>query len=148
MKRRVAVIGAGVSGLTAAVMLAENGYHTAILADEIGPTTTSAAAGAIWFPYDVKPLDAAIRWAFDSYKTFEHLRTEPTSGVAMIELRTFSRTDEISIPDWAHKLGAMPLEPMVASNLASFTSTLDSRATATTDPVFSAGYVMQVPLID
>src|SRR6266478_70820 len=51
MSKSVAIIGAGVSGLTCAVLFAERGYRTAIFAEEIGQRTTSAAAGALWFPY-------------------------------------------------------------------------------------------------
>jgi len=46
--------------LTCAVLFAERGYPTRILAEEIGPRITSAAAGAIWFPYDAEPADAVI----------------------------------------------------------------------------------------
>ena len=36
MEERVGIIGAGVSGLTCAVLFAERGYHTHILAEETG----------------------------------------------------------------------------------------------------------------
>src|SRR5437764_9860928 len=42
----VAVVGAGVSGLTSAVVLAERGHRTAIFAERFGPGTTSFAAAA------------------------------------------------------------------------------------------------------
>ncbi|HEY4284213.1 MAG TPA: FAD-dependent oxidoreductase, partial [Chthoniobacterales bacterium] len=129
MKRRVAVIGAGVSGLTCAVLLAEHGSQTAILAGETRSQTTSAAAGAIWFPYDVKPLDAAIRWALESYQTFDDLRNIPKTGVSMIELRTFCREGTIPIPAWASNLGGSLLQ-------------------SSGHPAFSSGFTMPVPLID
>ncbi len=53
----VAVIGAGVSGLTSAICFAESGYRPTIIAEEIGEQTTSAAAAAIWFPYDAEPAE-------------------------------------------------------------------------------------------
>ncbi|PYJ88278.1 MAG: amino acid oxidase, partial [Verrucomicrobia bacterium] len=49
MKQRVAIIGSGVSGLTCAVLFAENGFETSIFAEQIGDETNSAAAAAIWY---------------------------------------------------------------------------------------------------
>ena len=130
MEQRVAVIGAGVSGLTCAVLFAERGCNTTIVADETGSTTTSAAAAAIWFPYDVEPLDAAVCWALESFETFEGLCGESSSGVSMIELHTFCRAADIAIPPWAAKFGAAEIERTKVS------------------PTFSAGFTMKVPLID
>ena len=71
MIKNVAIVGAGVSGLTCGVLLAERGYPTAIFAEETGEQTTSAAAAALWFPYDAKPADAVIAWALETYKVLE-----------------------------------------------------------------------------
>ncbi len=129
MKQRVAVIGAGVSGLTCGVLLAEQGYATTIFADEIGNQTTSAAAGAIWFPYDAEPADAVIAWSLTTFARLREIARDEESGVAMIELRCFARTGELPIPDWAHPLGARRLEH------------------AEVLPVFTSGFVLTVPLI-
>ena len=51
----------GVSGLTCGVLFAEAGYRIRIFAEETGPRITSAAAGAIWFPYDAEPAEAVYR---------------------------------------------------------------------------------------
>ena len=109
MKHRVAVIGAGVSGLTSAVVFAERGYDVSIFAEEIAQSTTSGAAAAIWFPYDAKPADKVIPWALETYQALLGLSHEPRSGVSMIELRQFSRAGKIEIPGWAHSLGARNL---------------------------------------
>lgn len=130
MEEPVAVIGAGVSGLTCAVLLAERGYPTTIFAEETLSQTTSAAAGAIWFPYDVEPLDRAIAWALQSYQTFRDLCEESQSGVSMIELQTFCRNGSIPIPDWAGQLGAAAIDP---SNFGT---------------MFRDGFRLTVPLID
>src|SRR5207253_6219298 len=105
MQQAMAVIGAGVSGLTCGALLAEHGHPTTIFAEEIGSEITSAAAGAIWFPYDVKPLDRAIEWALESYQTFRVLSQTPATGVSMIELRTYCRSGTIDIPGWASQFG-------------------------------------------
>src|SRR5882762_10415221 len=104
--RNVAIVGAGVSGLTCAVVLAERGYRVAIIAEETGSDTTSAAAGAIWYPYDAEPADKVIAWALQTYKILVDLVHDKRSGVSMIDLRTFSRAGQIQIPEWAHALGA------------------------------------------
>jgi D-amino-acid oxidase len=51
---RIVVVGAGVSGLTTAVVLAEAGHKVHVVASEL-PGATSLAAGAMWGPYLVEP---------------------------------------------------------------------------------------------
>ncbi|MFL6514299.1 MAG: FAD-dependent oxidoreductase [Chthoniobacterales bacterium] len=140
MEPQVAVIGAGVSGLTSAILLAERGYPITILARETGNQTTSAAAGAIWYPYDVEPLDAALRWALKSYHTFQTLCSNQDSGVSMMELRTFCRTGTVSIPSWAAALGASLIEIADRGLVA---SSHPQRA-----KMFAGGFTLEVPLID
>jgi D-amino-acid oxidase len=101
MDQRIAIIGAGVSGLTCGVVLAEQGYETHLFAAEPPEQTTSAVAAAMWFPYDAEPADRVIPWALESYEIFRTLSRDPTSGVSMIELRQFSRGQELPIPSWA-----------------------------------------------
>ena len=103
---RVAIIGAGVSGLTCGAVFAERGYSTAIFAKETGQQTTSGAAAAVWFPYDAAPPEKVIPWALETFHVLVDLAPVPGTGVSMIELRQFSRTGEIQIPDWAIPLGA------------------------------------------
>src|SRR6266699_4807834 len=88
MEHGVAIVGAGVSGLTCGVLLAELICHR---------------------------VDSPRR------AKISH------SGVSMIELRQFSRTGEIQIPDWAIPLGASVIP------------------TVTT---FKSGFRLNVPLMD
>ena len=106
MPESVAIIGAGVSGLTCGVVFAECGYRTAIFAKETGQQTTSGAAAAVWFPYDAAPPEKVIPWALETFHVLVDLAPVPGTGVSMIELRQFSRTGEIQIPGWAIPLGA------------------------------------------
>ena len=131
MAKTIAVIGAGVSGLTSAVLLAEHDYRTAIFAEEIGARTTSAAAGAIWFPYDAGPAAQAIAWALETYRILQDLAHDSRSGVSMIEQRIYSRSGQIEIPDWAVPLGARHL-----------------RARAEVPAAFTSGFAIDVPLMD
>src|SRR5215211_9447712 len=115
MKHRVAIVGAGISGLTCGVVLAERGHRTTIFAREIGQQTTSAVAAALWFPYDVEPADKAIPWALETFRTLIDLARNSSSGVSIIELRQFSRVKEIEIPDWAIPLGAHRLSAVTTA---------------------------------
>jgi D-amino-acid oxidase len=137
--KAIAIIGAGVSGLTCGVLFAERGYRTAIFADQIGQATTSGAAAALWFPYDCEPRDKVIAWALATYNALIDLCDDPRSGVSMIELRQFSRTGELDIPDWAIPLGAHLLS-VIPSEVEGFL-TVNSCA-------FKSGFVMNVPLMD
>jgi D-amino-acid oxidase len=130
MKHRVAVVGAGVSGLTCAVVFAERGYQTAIFAEETGQRTTSAAAAAVWFPYDAEPADAVIAWALETYKILIDLVRDPATGVSMIELGQFSRAGKGEIPQWAIRLGARQINSDEVL------------------PMFTYGFTMNVPLMD
>src|SRR6266404_2630144 len=98
MQKSVAIVGAGVSGLTCGVLFAEHGFPVKIFTEQTGTQTTSGAAGALWFPYDAEPADKVIPWALATYKVLIDLTKEPSSGVSMIELRQYCRTGKIQIP--------------------------------------------------
>ena len=126
----MAIVGAGVSGLTCAVLFAEDGFETAVFAEEIGERTNSAAAAAMWYPYDVGPGADVVPWALVSYGRFLELSRDPRSGVSLTELRIFSRLGAIAPPDWA--------KPFATRALA-----------ATEIPAaFAGGFSIHVPLIE
>jgi D-amino-acid oxidase len=130
MIKSVAIVGAGVSGLTCAVVFAERRYRTAIFAKETGQQTTSGAAAALWFPYDAEPANKVIAWALETYNVLVDLSRDSGAGVSVIELRQFSRTADVSVPDWASSLGARPLR---RDELL---------------PAFASGFALNVPLMD
>jgi len=140
MSESVAIIGAGVSGLTCGVVLAERGYHVSIFAKEIGQQTTSGAAAAVWFPYDAEPAEKVIPWALATYEALVDLSRDPSAGVSMIELRQFSRTRQIQIPDWAIPLGAQAVVPSSPS--------VTSSEVETSLKSFKSGFSLNVPLMD
>jgi D-amino-acid oxidase len=143
MAKATAIIGAGVSGLTCGVFFAERGFRTAIFAEQIGQQTTSAAAGALWFPYDAEPIDKVIPWALATYKVLVDLTKDSRSGVSMIELRQYCRAGKIQIPDWADSLGSHDIStsPSVMSSEAE--TSLDISASP-----FSSGFSLNIPLMD
>src|SRR5437773_4711816 len=130
MAERIAIIGAGVSGLTCGVMFAERGYRTAIFAKETGRRTTSAAAAAVWFPYHVEPAERVIPLALETYKVLVDLAQVPGTGVSIIELHQFSRTGEIQIPDWAIPLGASLIPGEIENGAAGEAATWTGRPEA------------------
>jgi len=142
MDRKVAIIGAGVSGLTCGILFAERGYRTAIFAKEIGQQTTSGAAAAVWFPYHVEPAERVIPLALRTFDVLADLTHVLESSVSMIELRQFSRTGEIQIPDWAIPLGAsiIPSHSVMSSGVE---TSLDTNSS-----VFKGGFSLRVPLMD
>jgi D-amino-acid oxidase len=139
VSKSLAIIGAGVSGLTSAIVFAERGYRAAIFAEETAQCTTSAAAAALWYPYDAEPADKVIAWALETYKVLVDLSRDSPSGVSMIELLQFSRTGEIEIPDWAIRLGAHRL-PVMSSG-AETSLVVDASA-------FKSCFIIDVPLMD
>jgi D-amino-acid oxidase len=149
MKNQVGIVGAGVSGLTCGVVLAESRYRTTIFAREIGNRTTSGAAAALWFPYDVEPAEKIVPWALETYRTLIDLASGPDTGVSMLELRQFSRNGEIQIPDWTIPLGARKLSA-VAMALRRSVDGLRGRNldTATRLQSFQSGFSLNVPLTD
>jgi D-amino-acid oxidase len=130
MKRSVAIVGAGVSGLTSGILFAENGYEVSLFAEEIGDKTNSAAAAAIWYPYDVGPGAEVVPWALISYGRFLELARDPSTGVSLVELRVFSRIGPITPPDWAQPFATRALPAAEIPTL------------------FAGGFSIHVPLIE
>ena len=81
----IAVVGAGIIGLTTAIRLADAGLRPALIARDGVEQTTSANAGAIWGPF-LSSIDGRVdAW---SYRTLEVLREDaliPGSGVEIVE---------------------------------------------------------------
>src|SRR6266536_6471111 len=142
MERNVAIIGAGVSGLTCGVVLAEHGYRTAIFAKDIGQQPTSSVAAAVCCPYHGDPAERVIPLALETYQVLLDLARFPESGVSIIKSRQFLRTGEIEIPDWAIPLGAQRL-----SSVATGLWPAQDRAQRGGYSLKS-GFSLRVPLMD
>ena len=142
MDRNVAIVGAGVSGLTCGVIFAERRYRTVIFAKETGQQTTSAAAAAVWFPYHVEPAHRVIPLALRTFDVLSDLARATETGVSMVELGQFSRSNKIEIPDWAIPLGARGLST-VATGLWSVQDSAQRGGYS-----FASGFSLHVPLMD
>lgn len=69
--KKLTVVGCGIAGLTSALALQEKGWKVRIVAKEKFDLTLSHKVGAIWFPFEVHPIEKAKIWgakAYDRYK--------------------------------------------------------------------------------
>src|SRR5688572_20474411 len=98
----VQIIGAGVSGLTTAITLAEAGVQVQVCSEVPPSGTTSAAAGASWGPYLVNH-ESATDWSEVSLAILLRLATAARTGVRIVRGIDASRED-LEAPDWTRKL--------------------------------------------
>ncbi len=102
----VLVIGAGVSGLTTAVCLAEAGLTVDVAAARPPRRTTSAAAGAIWGPHLVGLDERVARWGQVTLTRLRHLAGDPATGVRAVSGVTCFRTVQPPEPPaWTDGVG-------------------------------------------
>jgi D-amino-acid oxidase len=80
----ITVVGAGVIGLTTALALEEDGHTVRIVAAASGPQTTSAVAGAVWFPYRAGPPAKVALWAAQTRAWLERIAHDPDTGIDVL----------------------------------------------------------------
>lgn len=85
-KPRAAVVGAGVIGLTNAILAQREGYDVTIYADLPPSQTTSIVAGATFAPYSVDLTDQVVQMTEDGWGHFSDLAKDTAhTGVRPIE---------------------------------------------------------------
>lgn len=97
------VIGAGVSGLTTAICLAEAGLRVHIWTAEPPQATTSVAAGAMWGPYLVEPIDQVRIWSAQTLEILCQLAEDSETGVHLTSGIEASRMP-VDPPEWGNQL--------------------------------------------
>ena len=103
---RCTVVGAGVSGLSCAVRLLEEGHEVEVISDRFSPDTVSDIAAAIWYPFLTAPADRADGWGIATYAELERLsEREPQSGVRMRDGREYLR-QAVDPPEWSEDIAA------------------------------------------
>ncbi|MBR79736.1 MAG: amino acid oxidase [Euryarchaeota archaeon] len=103
---RCIVIGAGVSGLSCAIRLLENGHEVEVVSDKFSPDTVSDVAAAIWYPFLTAPAEKADKWGIVTYDELERLCLQsPESGVTMRDGREYLR-EVVGLPSWKDGISA------------------------------------------
>ncbi|WP_369147570.1 FAD-dependent oxidoreductase [Streptomyces sp. R44] len=77
MRNDVIVVGGGVVGLATATRLAERGRRVRIWSRDDLWGTTSAVAGALWWPYRIEPAAEVGAWALTSLRVYERMAVGP-----------------------------------------------------------------------
>ncbi len=116
------VVGAGVTGMTCAIRLAEHGHQVEVLARDLPLETTSVVAAALWYPYLALPQDRVTAWAGESYRAFADLAGKG-AGVRMMS-GTEVMHEPAEDPWWATAVPALDRVPPPAgyADAWSFTS--------------------------
>lgn len=130
-KPSIVVLGAGVSGLTTGIVLAEKGFEVKIITKDLPHETTSAVAAAVWFPYEAYPENKVLKWSLESFREFEQLAKIEQSGVSFLPFTSY--LDTIEEPWW---LEALP-ESYILDDWVKSPVNPDHR-----------GYYLSVPLIE
>jgi D-amino-acid oxidase len=95
------VVGGGVIGLSTAVVLAERGLRVRVWTRDPVERTTSAVAGALWWPYHIEPKVSARAWALRSLEVYERLAERPgETGVRLVD-GVMGETDLADVEGWA-----------------------------------------------
>ncbi|WP_374025987.1 FAD-dependent oxidoreductase [Mycobacterium sp. HNNTM2301] len=82
--QQIVVVGAGVSGLTSAVCLAEAGWPVRVWTAAPPQQSTSKVAGAVWLPpRPAQRASATLAWTGHSLRVFRELADHPDSGVQL-----------------------------------------------------------------
>jgi D-amino-acid oxidase len=106
----VVVVGAGIAGLTTALALRERGLPVEVWTADDPLQTTSAVAGAIWYPYLASPRDRVLLWSRTTFRRLVELARDPATGVRVVPVVEAFATD---VPDlwWAPAAGAIERLP-------------------------------------
>lgn len=96
----ITLVGAGVSGLTTAILLQEHGHRVQVVAAAKGEGTTSSAAGAVWYPFRADPPERVTAWGLRAKEWLTELaRTTPEAGVDLLTM--YEVVDDDARPWWA-----------------------------------------------
>ncbi|MCW3090571.1 MAG: FAD-dependent oxidoreductase [Ferruginibacter sp.] len=93
MSKNIAIIGAGISGMSTAYLLSGNGCRVTIFATAFSPYLTSNKAAAFWFPYHIRNDKRGIGWCNTSYQYYRSFSDQPQTGISMCQLKKVLRVN-------------------------------------------------------
>lgn len=102
----IAVVGAGVVGLTTAIALLDDGHRVRVITADSIAETTSAIAAAVWFPTHVGPPDRVLRWGRATFDVLADQAARRVPGVLMRESLALYR-EPPGVLDWTAAVGAV-----------------------------------------
>ncbi|WP_439880050.1 FAD-dependent oxidoreductase [Pontibacter sp. MBLB2868] len=134
MKGEIAVIGAGICGLSTAYLLAQSGFKINIVASAFPPDTTSDKAAAFWFPYHIQNDERCIHWCRTSYNKYVSLMENTETGISMHQLlKVIKGNSEATHTAWQSFMPAGAYQAIAKADLKEG---------------YKTGFTMQVPLIE
>ncbi|MEU4129520.1 FAD-dependent oxidoreductase [Streptomyces wuyuanensis] len=104
MSGDVIVVGGGVIGLTTAVELAERGRRVRLWTGRPAEATTSAVAGALWWPYRIEPEALVGAWSLTSLRVYEQLAARPGETGVRLVTGVQSGVSPAELGPWAGEL--------------------------------------------
>lgn len=104
--RDAVVVGAGISGLSTAVLLREAGWRVRIVAERPPAGSTSWLAAAVWFPTRVGPRDKVLDWGVRTYRALAEQARDGVPGVVMRQSLALYR-EQPRTPWWAEAVGGV-----------------------------------------
>ncbi|MEP7319988.1 MAG: FAD-dependent oxidoreductase [Panacibacter sp.] len=134
MSKTIAIIGAGISGMSTAYLLKDKGYNISIYAKAFSPNITSNRAAAFWFPYHIRNDKRGINWCGTTYDYYKAFAQQPETGISMKQLIKVLQNDvEEEEPIWIDFMPEGSYRIMATNEL---------------QQGFAKGYDITVPLIE
>ncbi|MET9951207.1 FAD-dependent oxidoreductase [Streptomyces sp. NPDC006339] len=109
------VVGGGVVGLTAAIRLAERGLRVRVWSRDAVTGTTSAVAGALWWPYRIEPAAEVGAWSLASLRVYEGLAADPAATGVRLVAGVHADTLLSGLGAWAGEVAG--LRPLAAEEV-------------------------------
>ena len=131
---KIAIIGAGISGMSTAFLLMQKKHRIAVYSKAFSPNITSDRAAAFWFPYHVRNDRRGIGWCRTSYDYYKKLAKQKETGISIHQLiKVLRKGIEEEEPIWIDLMPEDSYRIMHANELSSNVA---------------KGYDIQVPLIE
>ncbi|MEV0779281.1 FAD-dependent oxidoreductase [Streptomyces sp. NPDC050428] len=104
MSETVIVVGGGVVGLTSAVVLAERGRRVRVWSRDAAERTTSAVAGALFWPYRIEPAERVGPWSLRSLREYVALARDPEATGVRVVAGLMTGTAPAGLGSWVREL--------------------------------------------